>query len=92
MQSNVLAALETIDFKVAEEVMRVGCIADDKINGLVDEVSGSIYHVDIESSEMVVWICGAVVGFNSRQLETVWKWGFDDAERQWRVYAVIDRV
>jgi zeaxanthin epoxidase len=41
IQSNALAALEAIDFNVAEEVMRVGCITGNRINGLVDGVSGS---------------------------------------------------
>ena len=41
IQSNALAALEAIDSEVAEEVMRVGCITGDRINGLVDGVSGS---------------------------------------------------
>jgi zeaxanthin epoxidase len=41
IQSNALAALEAIDLNVAEEVMRVGCITGDRINGLVDGVSGS---------------------------------------------------
>ena len=40
IQSNALAALEAIDSEVAEEVMRVGCITGDRINGLVDGVSG----------------------------------------------------
>ncbi|CAI8588868.1 unnamed protein product [Vicia faba] len=43
IQSNALAALEAIDLNVAEEVMRVGCITGDRINGLVDGVSGSWY-------------------------------------------------
>ncbi|XP_038901320.1 zeaxanthin epoxidase, chloroplastic [Benincasa hispida] len=43
IQSNALAALEAIDFEVAEEVMRVGCITGDRINGLVDGVSGNWY-------------------------------------------------
>ncbi|XP_047163712.1 zeaxanthin epoxidase, chloroplastic-like [Vigna umbellata] len=43
IQSNALAALEAIDSEVAEEVMRVGCITGDRINGLVDGVSGSWY-------------------------------------------------
>ncbi|XP_027360553.1 zeaxanthin epoxidase, chloroplastic-like isoform X4 [Abrus precatorius] len=43
IQSNALAALEAIDLEVAEEVMRVGCITGDRINGLVDGVSGSWY-------------------------------------------------
>ncbi|XP_022149509.1 zeaxanthin epoxidase, chloroplastic [Momordica charantia] len=43
IQSNALAALEAIDLDVAEEVMRVGCITGDRINGLVDGVSGNWY-------------------------------------------------
>ncbi|XP_058765997.1 zeaxanthin epoxidase, chloroplastic-like [Vicia villosa] len=43
IQSNALAALEAIDSDVADEVMRVGCITGDRINGLVDGVSGSWY-------------------------------------------------
>lgn len=43
VQSNALAALEAIDSEVAEEVMRVGCITGDRINGLVDGVSGNWY-------------------------------------------------
>ncbi|WJX55368.1 zeaxanthin epoxidase [Trifolium repens] len=43
IQSNALAALEAIDFNVAEEVMRIGCITGNRINGLVDGVSGSWY-------------------------------------------------
>lgn len=41
IQSNALAALEAIDMEVAEEVMRTGCITGDRINGLVDGVSGT---------------------------------------------------
>lgn len=41
IQSNALAALEAIDMEVAEEVMRAGCITGDRINGLVDGVSGT---------------------------------------------------
>lgn len=41
IQSNALAALEAIDLNVAEEVMKIGCITGDRINGLVDGVSGS---------------------------------------------------
>jgi hypothetical protein len=41
IQSNALAALEAIDMAVAEEVMRVGCVTGDRINGLVDGISGS---------------------------------------------------
>lgn len=43
IQSNALAALEAIDLDVAEEVMTAGCITGDRINGLVDGVSGSWY-------------------------------------------------
>ena len=41
IQSNALAALEAIDIGVAEEVMEAGCITGDRINGLVDGVSGT---------------------------------------------------
>lgn len=43
IQSNALAALEAIDLEVAEEVMNVGCITGDRINGLVDGISGTWY-------------------------------------------------
>ncbi|KAK7331073.1 hypothetical protein VNO77_25285 [Canavalia gladiata] len=43
IQSNALAALEAIDSEVADQVMKVGCITGDRINGLVDGVSGSWY-------------------------------------------------
>ncbi|MED6196828.1 hypothetical protein PIB30_051027 [Stylosanthes scabra] len=43
IQSNALAALEAIDLDVADQVMRAGCITGDRINGLVDGVSGSWY-------------------------------------------------
>ncbi|KAF2538490.1 hypothetical protein F2Q68_00019105 [Brassica cretica] len=43
IQSNALAALEAIDVSVAEEVMEAGCITGDRINGLVDGVSGTWY-------------------------------------------------
>ncbi|KAL5215276.1 hypothetical protein ABZP36_004428 [Zizania latifolia] len=43
IQSNALAALEAIDMAVAEEVMREGCVTGDRINGLVDGISGSWY-------------------------------------------------
>ncbi|KDP31935.1 hypothetical protein JCGZ_12396 [Jatropha curcas] len=43
IQSNALAALEAIDLEVAEEVMEAGCITGDRINGLVDGVSGTWY-------------------------------------------------
>ncbi|VVB18247.1 unnamed protein product [Arabis nemorensis] len=43
IQSNALAALEAIDIAVAEEVMEAGCITGDRINGLVDGVSGTWY-------------------------------------------------
>ncbi|KAJ1417278.1 zeaxanthin epoxidase, chloroplastic [Sesbania bispinosa] len=41
IQRNALAALEALDFNIAEEVMRVACITGDRINGLVDGISGS---------------------------------------------------
>ncbi|KAL5557005.1 hypothetical protein UlMin_039241 [Ulmus minor] len=43
IQSNALAALEAIDLDVADEVMSVGCITGDRINGLVDGISGTWY-------------------------------------------------
>ncbi|KAL3646286.1 Zeaxanthin epoxidase, chloroplastic [Castilleja foliolosa] len=43
VQSNALAALEAIDMDVAEEVLSAGCITGDRINGLVDGVSGNWY-------------------------------------------------
>ncbi|KAM1048124.1 hypothetical protein ACFX2I_027318 [Malus domestica] len=43
IQSNALAALEAIDVDVADEIMKVGCVTGDRINGLVDGVSGTWY-------------------------------------------------
>ncbi|XVF15552.1 hypothetical protein REPUB_Repub09cG0164000 [Reevesia pubescens] len=43
IQSNALAALEAIDMEVAEKVMEASCITGDRINGLVDGVSGAWY-------------------------------------------------
>lgn len=43
IQSNALAALEAIDTHVADEVMETGCITGDRINGLVDGISGTWY-------------------------------------------------
>nr|AGN03858.1 zeaxanthin epoxidase [Scutellaria baicalensis] len=43
IQSNALAALEAIDMDVAEEIMEAGCITGDRINGLVDGISGNWY-------------------------------------------------
>ncbi|KAK9049249.1 hypothetical protein SSX86_031784 [Deinandra increscens subsp. villosa] len=43
IQSNALAALEAIDLDVADEVMKAGCITGQRINGLVDGVSGNWY-------------------------------------------------
>ncbi|KVI02687.1 hypothetical protein Ccrd_019024 [Cynara cardunculus var. scolymus] len=43
IQSNALAALEAIDVEVADEVMKAGCITGQRINGLVDGVSGNWY-------------------------------------------------
>ncbi|KAL5714152.1 zeaxanthin epoxidase [Ranunculus cassubicifolius] len=43
IQSNALGALEAIDLQVAEAVMSAGCITGDRINGLVDGISGSWY-------------------------------------------------
>ncbi|GLT68038.1 hypothetical protein SLA2020_403010 [Shorea laevis] len=41
LQSNALAALEAIDLEVAEEVMQAGCVVGNRINGLLDGISGS---------------------------------------------------
>lgn len=41
VQSNALAALEAIDMDVAEKVLAAGCVTGDRINGLVDGVSGN---------------------------------------------------
>lgn len=41
IQSNALAALEAIDMDVADEVMKAGCVTGDRINGLVDGMSGN---------------------------------------------------
>ncbi|KAL9158170.1 hypothetical protein ABFS82_08G049900 [Erythranthe guttata] len=43
IQSNALAALEAIDMDVADEVLSSGCITGDRINGLVDGISGNWY-------------------------------------------------
>ncbi|KAL1536477.1 Zeaxanthin epoxidase, chloroplastic [Salvia divinorum] len=43
IQSNALAALEAIDMGVADEVLNTGCITGDRINGLVDGISGNWY-------------------------------------------------
>ncbi|CAA3019283.1 zeaxanthin epoxidase, chloroplastic [Olea europaea subsp. europaea] len=43
IQSNALATLEAVDVDVAEEVMSAGCITGDRINGLVDGISGKWY-------------------------------------------------
>lgn len=41
IQSNALAALEAIDMDVAEQILDAGCITGDRINGLVDGISGN---------------------------------------------------
>lgn len=41
IQSNALAALQAIDGAVAEEIMESGCLTGDRVNGLVDGLSGS---------------------------------------------------
>jgi len=43
LQSNALAALEAIDLAVADEILDAGCITGDRINGLVDGISGNWY-------------------------------------------------
>jgi zeaxanthin epoxidase len=41
LQSNALAALEAVDAAAADEVMDAGCVTGDRVNGIVDGVSGS---------------------------------------------------
>lgn len=43
IQSNALGALEAIDPEIANEIMAVGCITGDRINGLCDGVTGDWY-------------------------------------------------
>ena len=40
IQSNALAALEAVDKGVADLIMQSGCVTGDRINGLVDGVTG----------------------------------------------------
>jgi zeaxanthin epoxidase len=41
LQSNALAALEAVDAAAADEIMDKGCVTGDRVNGIVDGVSGS---------------------------------------------------
>ncbi|XP_020599670.1 zeaxanthin epoxidase, chloroplastic-like isoform X1 [Phalaenopsis equestris] len=43
IQSNALAALEAIDLQIADEIMQTGYITGDRINGIVDGISGTWY-------------------------------------------------
>eukprot|EP01018_Ginkgo_biloba_P033274 Gb_12152 [translate_table: standard] len=43
IQSNALASLQAVDADVAEEIMDNGCVTGDRINGLVDGLSGAWY-------------------------------------------------
>ncbi|KAG2566552.1 zeaxanthin epoxidase, chloroplastic-like isoform X2 [Panicum virgatum] len=43
LQSNALAVLEAVDAAAADQVMDAGCITGDRVNGIVDGVSGSWY-------------------------------------------------
>ncbi len=43
IQSNALAALEAVDQAAAEEIMENGCVTGDRINGLVDGLTGVWY-------------------------------------------------
>lgn len=45
LQSNALAALEAIDTEVAGQVLDVGCITGNRVNGIVDGVSGTWYNL-----------------------------------------------
>jgi zeaxanthin epoxidase len=41
LQSNALAALKAVDAAAADEIMDAGCVTGDRVNGIVDGVSGS---------------------------------------------------
>ena len=43
IQSNALAALEAVDRNAAEQILSNGCVTGDRINGLVDGISGEWY-------------------------------------------------
>jgi zeaxanthin epoxidase len=43
IQSNALGALEAVDKTAAEEILENGCVTGDRINGLVDGISGQWY-------------------------------------------------
>lgn len=43
IQSNALGALEAIDPDVADEILAEGCITGDRVNGLVDGLTGEWY-------------------------------------------------
>lgn len=45
LQSNALAALEAIDMEVADRVIDSGCLTGNRVNGIVDGLSGSWYHL-----------------------------------------------
>lgn len=41
LQSNALAVLEAVDAASADEIMDAGCITGDRVNGIVDGITGS---------------------------------------------------
>ena len=41
LQSNALAVLEAVDAGAADQVMDAGCITGNRVNGIVDGVSGT---------------------------------------------------
>uniref|UniRef100_A0A0C9S4T5 Zeaxanthin epoxidase, chloroplastic n=1 Tax=Wollemia nobilis TaxID=56998 RepID=A0A0C9S4T5_9CONI len=43
IQSNALGALEAVDADVADKIMENGCVTGDRINGLVDGLTGKWY-------------------------------------------------
>ncbi|XP_044966689.1 zeaxanthin epoxidase, chloroplastic isoform X2 [Hordeum vulgare subsp. vulgare] len=43
LQSNALAVLEAVDMPAADQIMDAGCITGDRVNGIVDGISGSWY-------------------------------------------------
>ncbi|KAM0895750.1 hypothetical protein ACQ4PT_023648 [Festuca glaucescens] len=43
LQSNALAVLEAVDMPAADEIMDAGCVTGNRVNGIVDGVTGSWY-------------------------------------------------
>ncbi len=91
IQSNALAALEAVDQAAAEEIMDNGCVTGDRINGLVDGLTGVWYSLLFLSPNMLAlhfFFCDIL---NFRELETpgslvliIWMdqeiWASEDAQ------------